>query len=363
MGGNFMFQLHETGELIRALRKQKNLTQEDLAGYANIDVATLSKIENGHAMPKQATFRRLLDVLKFDVGDVAHLFMSKEEAEHEEIRKEGSRQLRIMQLKQMDDVNNLNQYLEKTAQNENYLRVPQNMQNFLNLQANMLTRLAQAERSSYNKLGLTYEEHAELRANFKYSPQVAEGLDRAIELIYQALKVSIPNFEIEKISEYYLTTRERALLGSLSNAYNAKNEVDTAVKIYKELAKPKDKKEAFGVSHYPNVIANLVVILNSAGRFDEAIEYANEGIEFCISTSNTAQLPKIINQKAFAMCNAFGINEQGSDMEKARAKEVKEMFRYGYYDALIMKDNRLSSAMEENSRYWFKENIDGTPLE
>ena len=40
--------LLELGETIKKLRKEKNITQEDLAKKANISRATLSKLENGN---------------------------------------------------------------------------------------------------------------------------------------------------------------------------------------------------------------------------------------------------------------------------------------------------------------------------
>ncbi|MCL2839490.1 MAG: helix-turn-helix domain-containing protein [Defluviitaleaceae bacterium] len=362
-----MFQIHETGELIRALRKQKELTQEELAEYANIDVATLSKIENGHAMPKQATFRRLLDVLKFDVGEAAHLFMGKEERAYEETMREGAVLLKLMQTKEVDGVNDLTKFLDKIEQDKDFFNVTKNHQWFLNMRCSTYTRLAHLETFEYKKEHgfekLSLEEQRILMKKFTLSEQTADGVKKAVELYQQALKLTIPKFEIEKISEYYLTLLEISLIGSMAIAYREMGNVDKNIQIYKELAKLKGNKEPFGLSRYPQVVANLALVLNTAERFEEAIEYASEGIAFCITTRNTSQLPKLVNQKALAMCYFFGVNENGSDEEKTRASEIKNMFRYAYYSNLMEKEQYVSTSIKETFAFWFKENIYGTPNE
>jgi len=366
-----MLQIHETGKLIRALRKQKDLTQEELAGYANIDVATLSKIENGHTTPKQTTFRRLLDVLNFNIGDATHLFMSKEEMEHEQDKRHGVMLLNLMHTKDAGGIDDLNTHLDKMEQKEGFLDIPKNMQWFLNLRSAALVRLATLETLSQNAntlSGHSLEEQREAKANFKFSEQAVKALEKAIELYHQALRISIPNFEIEKISEYYLGVLEFSLIGSLavaytlSNTYHTKSGPNLGIAIYKELAKSKGEKEAFGLSRYTQVIANLCIELNGAERFEEAIEYANEGIEYCVRCRNDVKLGVIINQKALAMCHLFEINKDGHDKEKA--KEIKEMFRYAYYRTCVVEKNQFTIDLQKsNFMYWFNENIDGTPLE
>ena len=364
-----MLQIHETGELIRALRKQKDLTQEQLAGYANIDVATLSKIENGHTMPKQATFRRLLEVLRFDTGNAAHLFLSKEEIKHVEIIDEGKRLFEECEKKDWvdaDAIADVVNFLDNLAQNEDFLKEPKNKQVYLQWRASVNRGFAWQEELTYNKADITVEENKKLKENFAYSPQVLRGLEEGIEMLYEALRLTIPSFEIEKISEYYLTSMELALISCLANMYGDYDDTEKdekCISIYKELVKPKGKNEAFGDSYYPKFVTNLVVHLMSLERFEEAIQYANEGTEYCLANDNNAILPFLSGVKAYSMGNAYGINEDGDDEEKARAKEVKELYRYAYYYALLANNQSLVETCWGNFTLWFKENIDGTPLE
>jgi len=365
IGGISMLQIHETGELIRALRKQKDLTQEALAGYANIDVATLSKIENGHAMPKQGTFRRLLDVLNFDAGNVAHLFLTKDEIAHEEIHNELNRQAQLAEFKLREDANaaaGLADYLDALAQNEDFLSIPRNKQYYERHRSRVYVYAAHHEMTAFKGSNITVKEYKELKSRFTLSHQVALGLENALEILSKAIKLTIPSFEIKKISEYYLTPLERALIADLADVYDFIGETDKSIDIYKELVKLKGKTESPEKNTYSGIIIHLVVTLMYQERYEEAIRYATEGMEFCVTFGNTSFLPFLAGVKAYTIGNAYGINEDGTAEEKARAKEVKELYRYAYYYALLAKDQYIAHTCNSQFTLWFKENIDGTPL-
>jgi len=55
------------GQKIRALRKSKGLTQEQLAERLGIDFKHLSKIELGKHMPTYYVLKKLADVLDFNI--------------------------------------------------------------------------------------------------------------------------------------------------------------------------------------------------------------------------------------------------------------------------------------------------------
>ena len=60
--------LLEIGKTIKTLRKEKNLTQGELAKMANISRPTLSKLENGElGKVSIATFITILRILGYDL--------------------------------------------------------------------------------------------------------------------------------------------------------------------------------------------------------------------------------------------------------------------------------------------------------
>lgn len=53
----------QIGKKIAALRKRQGMTQEDLAGAAEIDRSFLSEIENGHKNLSVETLKKIADAL------------------------------------------------------------------------------------------------------------------------------------------------------------------------------------------------------------------------------------------------------------------------------------------------------------
>ena len=70
--------LLELGNNIKKLRKEKHLTQEQLASMANISRATLSKLENGQiAQISIVTFNDILNHLGYEIDiKVSNPFIS-----------------------------------------------------------------------------------------------------------------------------------------------------------------------------------------------------------------------------------------------------------------------------------------------
>ncbi|WP_030682144.1 helix-turn-helix domain-containing protein [Streptomyces cellulosae] len=61
----------EVGEQIRRVRERQNLTQSDVCGRSGIDVATYSRIEQGHSSPKLDTLIRIADAMDVDLAELA----------------------------------------------------------------------------------------------------------------------------------------------------------------------------------------------------------------------------------------------------------------------------------------------------
>ena len=60
----------EVGDKIRRLREHHNLTQVDVCGRAGIDIASYSRIEQGHASPLLDTLIRIADAMGVELADL-----------------------------------------------------------------------------------------------------------------------------------------------------------------------------------------------------------------------------------------------------------------------------------------------------
>lgn len=59
-----MMQQPELGNRLTTLRKEKNMTQEDLAGKSHVSVRTIQRIEAGEVLPRTSTVKILLGALE-----------------------------------------------------------------------------------------------------------------------------------------------------------------------------------------------------------------------------------------------------------------------------------------------------------
>ncbi|WP_435643340.1 helix-turn-helix domain-containing protein [Streptomyces sp. H49] len=60
----------QVGEQIRRVREDRGLTQLNVCGRSGIDVATYSRIEQGHASPRLDTLIRIADAIGVPLADL-----------------------------------------------------------------------------------------------------------------------------------------------------------------------------------------------------------------------------------------------------------------------------------------------------
>lgn len=63
----------ELGQKIKTARKQKGLSQEQLADLIGYKVGTISKYEQGYRIPDIGVLLKIVEVLECDIADVAEL--------------------------------------------------------------------------------------------------------------------------------------------------------------------------------------------------------------------------------------------------------------------------------------------------
>jgi transcriptional regulator with XRE-family HTH domain len=60
----------KVGEHIRHTREHHNLSQRDVCERSGVDIATYSRIEQGHASPKLDTLIRIADAIGVELRDL-----------------------------------------------------------------------------------------------------------------------------------------------------------------------------------------------------------------------------------------------------------------------------------------------------
>ena len=63
----------KVGNNIKRIRKQKNISQKDMAKKLNMPSSTYSNYENNNREPNAATLRKIADILNVDISDLLNL--------------------------------------------------------------------------------------------------------------------------------------------------------------------------------------------------------------------------------------------------------------------------------------------------
>jgi len=355
------FDMHEVGKLVRNLRNQRGLTQAVLAEQAGIDIATLSKIENGHSMPKQGTLKSLLEKLRFDFVDTMPLFLSEKEARFNELKQ---KVVGLGDIQNPENLEKLNSFLDEAEKDAELCEDDLSRQYILNVRASILKFPANmAINTSWSREGLTEEEVIKEKKLFSFSTEVAAKLDKSIELSYKAMKITIPAFDIEKIEEYYLSVTELEIIRNLGNAYYIKGENELAIDIYIRLEKSINSSyrgKAFVSANYQNTIANLCNHLIYSYRYEDVVEYANKGLEKCIKL-NLPMIPILAFFKGLAMLKI--IHKEKGTFDVPEASEAKMILRDAYHGCRLIGRISTQRHIEDIFAKWFKTKVDGTPIE
>ena len=354
------FDLHNIGKLVKSLRKQRGLKQAELAEQTGIDIATLSKIENGRAMPKQSTLKSLVEKLRFDFGDTLPLFLTEKEARFNELKQ---KIIGAGDLQNPENLEKLRGFLDEAEKDTELYEDDLNRQYILNVRAAILKFPANmAINTSWARDGLTEAEVIQEKKSFSFSTDVAANLDKSIELYYEAMKTTIPAFEIEKIEEYYLSVSELDIVRNLGNTYYIKGENDLAIDLYIRLEKSIESSyrgKAFVSAGYPNTIANLCNHLMYSFRYEEVVEYANKGLEKCIQL-DLPMIPLFAYFKGLAMLHI--IYKAKGTYDVPEAEEAKMFLRDAYHGCRLIRRMSTQRNIESLFAKWFKTKVDGTPL-
>ncbi|MCL2603399.1 MAG: helix-turn-helix domain-containing protein [Defluviitaleaceae bacterium] len=184
----------EVGQLLKRLRKQRKVTQLALSLSTGVDQATISKIENGHAMPSRGTVELIFGKLGLDINKIPMFLLSAEEAEHQRFRDKLDKSVWA------DRFDETRALLKEAAQNKHFMSVASNRQSLLMLTAN-----------------LTLKEHTAAG-----KPQDEAVTNEMMKLLQKAILETIPVFKEENISQYHLEGVEISVLILMAQCYRNK---------------------------------------------------------------------------------------------------------------------------------------------
>lgn len=258
------------GEYIKQERLKKGITQEQLC-EGICEPITVSRMENGKQTPTYNRIRAFLQ--RLGLPDERYFaLLSKNEQEiktlQDEIRADSIR-------------------FERTA-----------LEDRPHIQAAGLQKLEQLEKLAEpdDRIIRQYimSERATLgKPDGPYSPE------ERLNLLLEALRITVPNLDLEEINLGLYSMEETTLLNKVAVAYAQMGQEKKAIDIYRQLLKYVQKHYCDGMSRYAGKFAlvahNYTRTLFVVRRYDDALEVAELGRKVCVEYAHYQFLPGLLD--------------------------------------------------------------------
>ena len=168
-----------------------------------------------------------------------------------------------------------------------------------------------------------------------YSPE------EALDMLLEALRITVPNLDLEEINLGLYTLEETSLLNQIAIVYADMGQPKKAIDIYRQLLKYVQKHYS-EMSRYAGKFAliahNYTHELFQVGRYDDAIEIAELGRKACAEYGHYQFLPGLLDLMG------------GCYFYKGKQEECKEYYRCAYYIYKAIGNDRDRSLLEEDAK-------------
>lgn len=173
---------------------------------------------------------------------------------------------------------------------------------------------------------------------------VPYSFEEELEILFQAIRLTSPHFDIENICEGLYTLDEVKIINQIACSYSDQQDHKTAIDIYYQLLKYIQK-------HFQNILQSggllpLVAYnysreLNLVKRYQDSIEIAQLGWKACITYGQYRYLPNIIT--TIAECYHF----LGDD------EKSKDYYKQAYYIHKALDNQRSIKIITSEVREYF----------
>jgi len=290
-----------SGELIKKIRKEMNLSQEDFARQLFISMRQLARIESGEVSMDVWQFISTLELLGHPTEDFWLLYLSSDEYKNYREYKSLKRQLRNGTL-------------------------PERMDILANLEKGPLFK------QSFIKQIVMF---AKTALDETLSPD-----DALIEL-QNAMQMSKPDFDEARISECRMTYNEIYISLGMAQCLSALGEQNRAISLIQGIIKSREisnVSEEDRAALFPALYFLLSNMLKLAGRTKEALKACNDAYDISREYCNYKIIPEILLN--IASCH---------HALKEEAQVCKVYLIRAYHCAYAMGQNETAAAIKNEA--------------
>lgn len=177
---------------------------------------------------------------------------------------------------------------------------------------------------------------------------VAYSLDEKLDMLFKAIRLTVPNFDIDAIEEGLYSIDEVKVINHIATVYSDLKQHEKAIRIYDQLLQYINK-------HFQNILQsggllplvafNYARELDLIGCYTDAIEIAETGWKACTQYGQYRYLAPTI--ALIAECNHF----LGDDSKS------KEYYRQSYYIYKAVDDERGARVITAEAKKYFGEDF------
>jgi len=157
-------------------------------------------------------------------------------------------------------------------------------------------------------------------------------------LLDEAIRITLPMFDEEKVEKYLLTTEDIEIINMLAAVHFYNNDLEKAIKLLEklmwniktQLVDEKKKAHSFTLTAY-----NLSKYLGATGRYQESLKVCDEAIETGQLQNAYGMLPNLIYNKAYAL---FHLGEKD---------EVSHLMHQAYFGNLVLGREQTAKLVKE----------------
>lgn len=287
--------LYNANIMIRESRKARGLTQGQLAeGICSRE--TIVKLETGKRKPNWFVFREILHRLGLSTETYQNEFVSESEVQLIDIAGKG---VNLLALRKFDEAAAMIKEIEESKEFSN-------------------DKIWQSEFGRFTllrlKSGLYSLDTFPPGGNKYHNPDL--GIKYSMEAIY----ITRPDFEINKIPEYFLAMHEYLNINTIAIAYSTMGDRLKSIEILKMVKANIEKNYSmeihdYVISWYRNMQCNISIAMMKAGMLEECLESAEEGLKNNLHTNDLIYYYNNMYCKAYSLVG-LGRKKEGRDIFK-----------------------------------------------
>lgn len=300
------------GELIRQRRIELGLTQEQLC-EGICEPSNISRIESGGQIPSRSRLTALLHRLYLP-SERYYALLSDTEVEISNLQSE------------------ITSHIVRREHKEGLQKL-ERLENLIEKDDNILKQFVLASKVA---LGQIIDDSA-----------VHYSFDERLELLYEAIRLTVPKFDIDDLTNHLLSSDEIKIINQIAITYKYGQQYKTAISIFYELMryiKKHWRTLSQSTETAPVIILvayNYCHVLNLAGRYDDSLEIAELGLKYSKALRNSSYLGSLLFIKAN---NLYHLHKQ---------EESQKYYLQSYYVYCALDDEECQIEAKEDLKNLF----------